>query len=38
MLVQSLQMTNEDSLEVCGTTENSISEARKVGQESGISP
>lgn len=38
VLVQSLLMINEDSVEVSGTTEDSISEPRQVGQESGISP
>lgn len=37
VLVQSLLMINEESVEVSGTTEDSISEPRQVGQESGIS-
>ena len=36
--VQSLPMINEKSVKVSGTTEDSISEPRQVGQESGISP
>lgn len=36
VLVQSLLMINGDSVEVSGTAEDSISEPRQVGQESGI--